>query len=56
LDVNRHKLNKNVVKYNTEARKIGMGVDDKLLDLVDHKCNKYLTKSKTSTVLKSKKY
>ena len=23
----RHKLNKNVVKYNNEARKIGMGVD-----------------------------
>ncbi|CAD8069816.1 unnamed protein product [Paramecium sonneborni] len=51
-----HKLNKNVVKYNNEARKIGMGVDDKLFDFVDHKCNKYLTKSKTTTVIKDKKY
>lgn len=33
-----------------------MGVDDKLFDFVDHKCNKYLTKSKTTTVIKDKKY
>lgn len=27
-NLNRHKLNKNVVKYNNEARKIGMGVNE----------------------------
>ncbi|CAD8158169.1 unnamed protein product [Paramecium octaurelia] len=51
-----HKLNKNVVKYNNEAKKIGMGVDAQLFDFVDHKCNKYLTKSKTTTIIKDKKY
>lgn len=49
---NRHRLNHNIGKYNVEARKIGRGVDDYVLDVVDKKCAKFLIKSKTQMNVK----
>ncbi|KAM3133262.1 hypothetical protein pb186bvf_014690 [Paramecium bursaria] len=50
-----HKLNQNISKYNNEARKLGMGVSDAIMDKVDHKLTKYLAKSQTTQKLIIKK-